>query len=69
MNVLQILVIFLLIAVLVWAVNRWVPLSAPWKNAFNILAIVLTAFWLLDVFLGINVMGLLRGALNTPVGR
>jgi hypothetical protein len=44
------LITLAVIGLLVYLVNTYVPMAAPWKNLFNIIAIVLTVIWLLNVF-------------------
>ena len=50
------------IGVILWAVNTYVPMDAKIKNIMNIVVLICVVFWLLNVF------GVL-GALNVPVPR
>lgn len=50
MPILPILITLIIVGVLVWLVNTYIPMAEPWKKFFNIVAIVLTAIWLLNVF-------------------
>jgi hypothetical protein len=47
MPVVIVLFWILVIGLIVWAVNTWVPLPAPYMKLFNIVAIVATVIWLL----------------------
>jgi hypothetical protein len=46
MSILSILLIIVIVGVIVWAVNAYVPMDAGFKKLFNVAAIVLTIVWL-----------------------
>jgi hypothetical protein len=50
MPILTVLLVLICIGLLLWAVNKYVPMAASIKNIFNVVAIVLTIIWLLKVF-------------------
>jgi hypothetical protein len=57
-----ILVQLILIGLLLWLVNTYIPMQAQIKNIVNVVAVILVVLWLLQVF------GVL-GAFNSPVPR
>jgi hypothetical protein len=57
MPVVQVLFWVVVIGLVVWAVNKWIPLPAPYMGIFNAVAIVATIIWLIFVvaaWLGIS---------------
>ena len=58
MPILTILAVLVAIGFIIWLVNNYIPMDGKIKNIFNIVAIVLTIFWLLKVF---GVFAYLRG--------
>jgi hypothetical protein len=59
---LHIIVILIVVGVLLWLVNNYIPMDAKIKNILNIVAVILVVLWLLSVF------GLLQ-ALDVPITR
>ena len=58
MPLLTILLVLIAVGVILWAVNKYVPMATSIKNILNVVAIGLTIFWLLKVF---GVFAYLRG--------
>lgn len=50
MPLLQFILILVCVGVLLWAVNTYVPMPANYKKLLNIVAIVATVLWVLDLF-------------------
>jgi uncharacterized protein (DUF983 family) len=50
----------IVIGVLMWLVNAYIPMAQPFKNILNIVVIIAVVLWLLSVF------GVL-GSLNGPI--
>jgi hypothetical protein len=50
MPILTILLVLIAIGVILWAVNKYVPMDAKIKNILNVVIVGLTIFWLLKVF-------------------
>lgn len=59
---LHLVIILVLIGVVLWAVNTYIPMDAKIKNIMNIVIVIAVVLWLLSVF------GLLSG-LDAPVTR
>ncbi len=59
---LQVVLILLIVGVLLWMVNAYVPMDAKVKNILNVFVIICVVIWLLNIF---GVFGLV----NVPVPR
>jgi len=55
MGLIQIVVVLIVIGVLLWLVNTYIPMAAPIKTIINIVVVVFVCLWLLSAF------GLLSG--------
>jgi hypothetical protein len=62
MDVLTILLVIIVVGVLLWLVNSYVPMHPTIKSIFNAVVIILLVVWLLDAF------GLIDVLRNTEVG-
>ncbi len=61
MPLLNILLVIIVVGVLLWMVNTYIPMDRKIKNILNIVVVILIVFWLLKVF------GLLAGLQNIRV--
>lgn len=59
---LQVVLVLIVIGVLLWLVNTYIPMDAKIKQVINVVVIICVVLWLLQVF---GVLGLV----NTPVPR
>lgn len=59
---LQVILILIVVGVLLWLVNNYVPMDAKIKNILNVVVVIVVVLWLLNVF---GVLGLA----NMPVPR
>lgn len=59
---LHVIILLVVVGVLLWAVNTYVPMDQKIKNIINIVVVLVVILWLLSIF------GLLSG-LDTPVPR
>lgn len=50
MSVLHVVIIVIVIGVLLWAVNKYIPMQEGIKRIVNILVILVVIIWLLKVF-------------------
>jgi hypothetical protein len=50
MPLLQLVVLLIVIGVLVWLMNTYIPMDATIKRIINILIIVVVVLWLLSIF-------------------
>lgn len=62
---LQIVITLIVIGVLLWLVNAYIPMDATIKKILNVVVVVLVVLWLLSVF----VPGLWGSVNSVPVPR
>jgi hypothetical protein len=62
MSILSILLVIVLVGVLLWAVNSFVPMDGKIRSILNIVVVLLLIIWLLQAF------GLLQGLSSLRVG-
>lgn len=63
MPLIQLVVVLIVIGVLLWLVNTYIPMDATIKKIINIVIIIAVVLWLLTIF------GLLPMASSVRVGR
>ena len=62
MPILTILLVIVLVGVLLWAVNSFIPMDAKVRSILNVVVVILLIIWLLQAF------GVLHGLANIRVG-
>ena len=62
MPLLQLIVLLIVVGVLLWLVNTYIPMEATIKRIINIVVIVVVVLWLLSLF------GLFQGLSQIRVG-
>jgi len=50
MPLLQVLIILIVVGVLLWLVNSYIPMQATMKKILNAVVVIAVALWLLNVF-------------------
>jgi hypothetical protein len=50
MPLLQILIVLIAIGVLLWLVDRFIPMQGTIKSIFNGVVVIATVLWLLNIF-------------------
>jgi len=63
MGMIQVVIILILIGILLWLVNNYIPMDRKIKQILNIVVVIAVILWLLNVF---GVFSTLR---RVPVGR
>ena len=63
MPLIQILIVILVVGVLLWLVDSYVPMAAPIKRILEAVVVIVLVLWLLQIF------GLLSGLGAVHVGR
>jgi hypothetical protein len=63
MPLLQVLVSLIVVGVLLWLVNSFIPMASSIKSILNAVVVILVVVWLLSVF------GLLNSIQNIRIGR
>lgn len=61
MTLLELLIALIVVGVILWAINPYVPMAAPIKTLINLVVILVVCLWLLSAF------GVLSGPLNRPI--
>lgn len=46
----EVLIVLVIVGVILWFVNQYVPMAPPFKTALNIIAVILLLLWILRVF-------------------
>lgn len=59
MNLVTLLVVLVVIGVVLWLVNTYIPMAKPIKTIINVVVVLAVVIWLLNVF----------GLVRIPVGR
>jgi predicted membrane protein len=62
MSILSIILVIVVVGVILWAINSFVPMDSKVKSILNIVVVLLLIFWLLQAF------GLLSGLGSVRVG-
>lgn len=62
MDLLRLIVTLVVIGVLMWVINTYVPMAENIKRILNIVVVLVVCLWLLNLFVGF-------GGLRIPVGR
>ncbi len=60
MPILTILLVILIVGVLLWLVNTYVPMDRKIKSILNAVVVIILIIWLLDAFGVINMMNNVR---------
>jgi hypothetical protein len=63
MPLLQIVMVLIVVGVLLWLINRFIPMQGTIKSILNAVVIIVVVLWLLNVF------GVLPSLSNIRVGR
>jgi hypothetical protein len=59
----HVIVVLIVVGVLLWLINRYIPMAAPIKSILNAVVVIVVVIWLLKVF------GLWGYITNLHVGR
>ena len=61
MPIIQIIVILVVIGLIMWLVNTYVPMAEPFKKILNVIVVIAVVLWLLNIF------GVLTGFGHVPI--
>jgi hypothetical protein len=50
MSLLTVIFVIVLVGVLLWALNQFIPMDSKVRSILNAVVVLLLVFWLLDVF-------------------
>ena len=62
MPLLQVVTVLVVVGVLLWLVNRFIPMQGTIKSILNAVVVIVVVLWLLNAF------GLLHGLSNIRIG-
>ena len=63
MPLVQVLVTLIVVGILLWLVNRFIPMAGSIKSILNAVVVIAVVLWLLNIF------GLLQSLTNIHVGK
>ena len=63
MPLLQVVIVLIVVGVLLWLVNRYIPMQSTIKSILNAVVVIAVVIWLLKVF------GLFQAFSNVHVGK
>ena len=50
MNLIHVVIVLIIVGVLLWLVNRYIPMASPIKTILNVVVVLAVILWLLSVF-------------------
>jgi len=50
MPLLQVVLVLIVVGVLLWLINRFIPMASPIKTILNIVVVIVVVLWLLNLF-------------------
>jgi small-conductance mechanosensitive channel len=50
MPLIQLVIVLVVVGVILWVINRYIPMQATIKKILNVVMIIVVIFWLLSVF-------------------
>jgi hypothetical protein len=60
MSLLSLIVVLIVVGVLLWLVNNYIPMDAKIKSILNIVVVILVVLWLLQAFGLLGAIGGIR---------
>ena len=63
MGLLHVIFVLVIFGVLLWAINKYIPMQPTIKNIINIVAVIAVVLWLLSIFFP----GFMSGFHDIPV--
>jgi hypothetical protein len=60
MSLLTVVLVIIVVGVLLWVVNRFIPMDSKIRGILNAVVVLVLVFWLLDVFGIIDTLGRIR---------
>lgn len=54
MDLISLVIVVIVVGVLLWLVNNYIPMDAKIKNILNILVVIVLVLWLLSLFLPLH---------------
>jgi hypothetical protein len=66
MSLLTIVISLIVVGVLLWLVNSYIPMDGKIKNILNIVVVIVVVLWLLNVFGVLDHVRNIRASLHSP---
>ncbi len=67
MPLVQIVLVLIVVGVLLWLINRYIPMQGTIKSILNAVVVIVVVLWILNVFgLFHNISGLRVGDITKP---
>jgi hypothetical protein len=66
MSLITIVITLVVVGVLLWLVNTYIPMDGKIKNILNIVVVVVVVLWLLNVFGVWGHLGSVRASIESP---
>ena len=63
MPLIQLLIVLVVVGVILWVINRYIPMQSTIKKILNVVVVVVVILWLLSAF------GLIGNILSIRIGR
>jgi len=63
MPLIQVLIVLIVVGVLLWLVNSYIPMQSAIKSILNAVVVIVVVLWLLNIF------GVLHSVTNLRVGQ
>ena len=60
MSLLSLIVVLVVVGVLLWLVNNYIPMDSKIKNILNVVVVILVVIWLLQAFGLLGAIGGIR---------
>ncbi len=60
MSLLALVLVLVVVGVLLWAVNSFIPMDAKIKQILNVVVVIAVVLWLLAIFLPLGSLGEVR---------
>ncbi len=50
MSIIGVIIVLVVVGLLMWLVNSYVPMAEPYKKILNVVIVILVILWLLNIF-------------------
>jgi hypothetical protein len=60
MSIIGLIIVLIVIGVLLWLVNNYIPMDAKIKNILNIIVVILVVLWVLSLFFDFGSLGVIH---------
>lgn len=50
MPLINVVIVLVIVGVVLWAINKFIPMAAPMKTILNVVVVIVVCLWLLQAF-------------------